>query len=321
MTLPVRGVLGRVGLRADPPAFDGGMSSSTRPSVNRPRRNWVTIVSFLAPALLVYGLFVLVPIAQAAWYSLFHWNGLEPLTEFIGLDNYTRALNDSVFLTAVWHNTLIIILSLFVQIPFALWLALLLHERFRGRTVLRLIFFAPYVLSEVITGVVWRLLLYPEGMVDKAFEMTGLGFLGHEWLADRSIVMYTMFLVISWKYFGFHMIILLAGLQGIPRELNEAAAIDGASRWQTVRRVTLPLLGPTLRVSVFLSIIGADPAVRPRLGHHQGRSVQCLQHDGDLPRGHGNQTFTAGLRQCHRGDPVRDLARRGTGISAVRDAS
>jgi raffinose/stachyose/melibiose transport system permease protein len=233
------------------------MSSSTRPSVNRPRRNWVTIVSFLAPALLVYGLFVLVPIAQAAWYSLFHWNGLEPLTEFIGLDNYTRALNDSVFLTAVWHNTLIIILSLFVQIPFALWLALMLHERFRGRTVLRLIFFAPYVLSEVITGVVWRLLLYPEGMVDKALEMTGLGFLGHEWLADRSIVMYTMFLVISWKYFGFHMIILLAGLQGIPRELNEAAAIDGASRWQTVRRVTLPLLGPTLRVSVFLSIIGA----------------------------------------------------------------
>jgi len=233
------------------------MSSAIRPKANRPRRNWVTIVLFLSPALLVYGLFVLVPIAQAAWYSLFDWNGLEPLSDFIGLDNYTRALNDSVFLTAVWHNTMIIILSLFVQIPFALWLALLLNERFRGRTALRLIFFAPYVLSEIITGVVWRLLLYPEGMVDKALETTGLGFLGHEWLADRSIVMYTMFLVISWKYFGFHMIILLAGLQGIPRELNEAAAIDGASRWQTVRRVTLPLLGPTLRVSVFLSIIGA----------------------------------------------------------------
>ena len=85
----------------------------------------------------------------------------------------------------------------------------------------------------------------------------GLGFLVQEWLADRSIVMLTLFVVISWKYFGFHMILMLAGLQGIPRELEEAAAIDGASRRQTVRSITLPLLGPTIRVSVFLSIIGA----------------------------------------------------------------
>jgi raffinose/stachyose/melibiose transport system permease protein len=215
------------------------------------------VASFLLPALLVYGLFVLVPIAQAMWFSLFHWNGLGPLENFVGLDNYVRALNDSVFQMAAWHNTLIVILSLFVQIPFALWLALMLNQRFRGRTLLRLIFFAPYVISEVITGVIWRLLLYPEGMVDQALQGMGLGFLAQEWLADRSIVMFSLFVVISWKYFGFHMILLLAGLQGIPRELEEAAAIDGASRWQSVRRITIPLLGPTIRVSVFLSIIGA----------------------------------------------------------------
>ena len=209
------------------------------------------------PALLVYGLFVLVPIGQAMWFSLFHWNGLGPLDNFVGLDNYVRALNDEVFRMAAWHNTLIVLLSLFVQIPFALWLALMLNQRFRGRTLLRLIFFAPYVISEVITGVIWRLLLYPDGMVDQALHGIGLGFLAQEWLADRSIVMLSLFLVISWKYFGFHMILLLAGLQGIPRELEEAAAIDGASRWQTVRRITIPLLAPTIRVSVFLSIIGA----------------------------------------------------------------
>lgn len=210
----------------------------------------------MLPALLVYGLFVLVPIAQAAWFSLFDWNGLEPLNDFVGLDNYARVLNDTVFQQAAWHNTLIVLLSLFIQIPFALWLALMLNNRFRGRTLLRLIFFAPYVISEVITGVVWRLLLYPGGMVDQGLESVGGGFLIHEWLADRSIVMFTLFAVITWKYFGFHMIIMLAGLQGIPRELEEAAAIDGASRRQTVRSIILPLLGPTIRVSVFLSIIG-----------------------------------------------------------------
>ena len=210
----------------------------------------------MLPALLVYGLFVLVPIAQAAWFSLFDWNGLEPLDDFVGLDNYARVLNDTVFQQSAWHNTLIVLLSLFIQIPFALWLALMLNNRFRGRTLLRLIFFAPYVISEVITGVVWRLLLYPGGLVDQGLGSVGGGFLIHEWLADRSIVMFTLFAVITWKYFGFHMIIMLAGLQGIPRELEEAAAIDGASRRQTVRSIILPLLGPTIRVSVFLSIIG-----------------------------------------------------------------
>ena len=200
---------------------------------------------------------MLFPIVQAAWYSLFDWNGLGPLTDFIGLNNYAKALNDSVFRGAVWHNALIVILSLTVQIPFALWLALQLNRPFRGRTALRLLFFAPFVLSEATTGIVFQLLLYPDGMVDRALQTGGLGFLVHEWLADRSIVMLTMFFVISWKYFGFHMILMLAGLQGIPKELEEAAAIDGASRRQTLRSITLPLLGPTLRVSVFLSVIGA----------------------------------------------------------------
>jgi raffinose/stachyose/melibiose transport system permease protein len=104
---------------------------------------------------------------------------------------------------------------------------------------------------------VWSLLLQPSGLADGLLHAIGLGSLYQPWLADPSTVMLAMFFVISWKYFGFHMILLLAGLQGIPHELEEAAAIDGASRRQAIRYVTLPLLGPTLRVSVFLSIIGA----------------------------------------------------------------
>lgn len=235
------------------------MTTASRPTsdTRTRRRGYLTIALFLLPALLVYGVFVLLPIVQAAWYSLFDWNGLTPLTDFVGLDNYARALDDQVFRNATWHNLLIVILSLTVQIPFALWLALQLNRRFRGRTALRVLFFAPFVLSEAMTGIVFQLLLYPNGMVDRAMETVGLGAFVQLWLADRSIVMLTMFVVISWKYFGFHMILMLAGLQGIPRELEEAAAIDGASRQQTVRKIILPLLGPTIRVSVFLSVIGA----------------------------------------------------------------
>ena len=148
-------------------------------------------------------------------------------------------------------------LSLLLQIPFALGLAMLLNSKLRGRAVLRTLFFAPYVLSEVVTGVVWRQILRPDGLLDQASTPSAPAGSIQEWLADPDVVLYSLFFVISWKYFGFHMVLLLAGLQQIPKELHEAAAIDGASAWQTFRYVTLPLLGPTIRVSVFLSIIGA----------------------------------------------------------------
>jgi raffinose/stachyose/melibiose transport system permease protein len=132
-----------------------------------------------------------------------------------------------------------------------------LNARFPGRTILRVIFFLPYVISEVITAIMFYLLLQPDGAVNSVLRWAGVGFLAQDWFGDLGLVMLTMFVVITWKYFGFHMILLLAGLQSIPHELSEAALIDGAGRWQSFRYVTLPLLGPTLRVSVFLSIIGA----------------------------------------------------------------
>lgn len=227
-------------------------------SRSRPRaRAWRVALLFMLPAMALYALFVLFPIVQAARFSLFDWNGLEPLDQFVGLANFERALADPVFLRAVSHNAVIVVLSLAVQIPFALGLALMLNRQFRGRAILRLIFFAPYVIAEVITAIVWSLLLQPNGLADRGLEAIGLGTLYHPWLADPDTVLLAMFLIITWKYFGFHMILLLAGLQGIPGELDEAAAIDGASRWQGIRYITLPLLGPTIRVSLFLSIIGS----------------------------------------------------------------
>jgi raffinose/stachyose/melibiose transport system permease protein len=231
-------------------------SSRTRSRSRLPSK-WVTIALFLLPALALYLTFVIIPIIQAAHFSLYKWNGLSPLEDFVGLKNYQVALASDVFRTAVSNNLLVIVLSLLLQIPFSLGLAVLLNQRFPGRAVFRLLFFVPYVLSEAITGIVFRLLLQPGALVDSSLQTAGLGGLIQDWLGDANIVMLTLFVIISWKYFGFHMIILLAGLQGIPREIEDAALIDGAGRWQAFRFVTLPLLGPTLRVSVFLSMIGA----------------------------------------------------------------
>jgi raffinose/stachyose/melibiose transport system permease protein len=220
-------------------------------------RRRVEIGLFIAPALLLYLAFVLLPIGLAGYYSFWHWNGLGPLNDFIGLDNYTRAFSDDVFRGAILHNGILVALSVLIQLPLGLALALLLNGRLRGRAALRMVYFAPYVLSEVITAVIWLLMLQPDGLVDKAFRLVGLGGLVHLWLADVHLVLYTMFVVITWKYLGFAIILFLAGLQGIPHELQEAAAVDGAGYWQRVRHIMLPLLGPTIRIWMFLSVIGA----------------------------------------------------------------
>jgi len=247
-------------IRLPPTADPGAVSPAHGTRSGRAGARWgrrATIIAFLTPALVLYVLLALVPIFQGAFYSGFDWNGLEPLEQFVGLQNYRDALADPVFLGALRHVLVILVLSLGLQLPFALGLAVLLNERMRGRAVLRLLFFLPFVLSDVITAIVWRLMLQPGGLVDHTLGAAGLDGLVRLWLADPGVVLYTVFFVVSWKYFGFHMILLLAGLQQIPFELEEAAALDGASRLQSFRYVTLPLLGPTIRISVFLSIIGS----------------------------------------------------------------
>ncbi|MBE1488694.1 carbohydrate ABC transporter permease [Plantactinospora soyae] len=234
-----------------------GRGSPQPGAARRSARRAAEISLYVGPALILYVLFVLLPIGLAVYYSLYKWNGLGPLTEFIGFDNYRRALDDEVFRGAITHNGIIVVLSIAIQGLVGIGLALLLNQRMRGRAALRAVYFAPYILSEVVTAVTWLLMLQPDGLVDTLLRAVGLGDLIELWLADTSVVLYTMFVVITWKYIGFAIILFLAGLQAIPQELIEAAAIDGAGRIQTIRRITLPLLGPTIRIWAFLSIIGS----------------------------------------------------------------
>ncbi|MGV9560004.1 carbohydrate ABC transporter permease [Streptomyces sp. NPDC003401] len=245
--------------RSGPPAASPPPAAGAdRGRARRRARHWLTAVVFQVPALVLFGVLVLLPMLFALYASFFRWGGFGMPEDYIGGDNFTRLLDDPVFLGDLWRCLLLVVLSLVIQLPFALALAVALNQRIRGRAVYRMLFFAPYILSEAITGVLFAMIFAPDqGLADHVLGAVGLDGLGGEWFADPSTVMATLFLVMTWKYFGFHMMLYLAGLQSIPAELTEAALIDGAGPWQRFRHVTLPLLAPTLRISVFLSVIGS----------------------------------------------------------------
>ncbi|WCN79552.1 carbohydrate ABC transporter permease [Micromonospora sp. LH3U1] len=240
-------------------ASPAGSQTAERASARRAetRRKWYEIVGLTTPAVAIYVMFVLVPMGFAVYYSLFRWRGVGPPTEFVGLRNYTLAFQDPIFLDALRNNAIIVFGSLLIQGPIALGIALLLNRRFRGRAVFRLLVFVPYVLAEVTVGIMWKLLLTGDGTVDALLRSLGLGGLVQPWLADLDVVIWTLLAVLTWKYVGFAIILLLAGLSNVPDELTEAAAIDGASWWQIQRHITIPLLGPTIRIWMFLSVIGS----------------------------------------------------------------
>jgi len=238
------------------------------------RRKWREIAIFTGPGLILFALFVVFPVASAARYSLYKWNGVKKFSdaEFIGFENYARALwggNDPAtrqafktaytepFWQAMSHNLLIIVASMAVQLPLALIIALVLNRKFPGRSIVRVIIFAPYVISEVIAGVMWFIIFDPNGIATQFMESIGLHAPSGGWFESQTWGIWTVFFIVTWKYLGLAIILFLAGLSGVPQELQEAAAIDGASWWQIQRRINIPLIGPTIRIWVFLSLIGS----------------------------------------------------------------
>jgi raffinose/stachyose/melibiose transport system permease protein len=225
-----------------------------------PRRlqDTLLIALFLLPALVLFLLFVIYPIFRSLYFSLFDWNGLGPAVDFVGLQNFKNILTDRVFLKAIGNVLLIILFSVGIQLPLALALAVMVGRGLPGRGLFRTIFFMPYVLSEINVAIMWMLLYNPDpdrGLLNAI--VTGVGGEPIGWLSDTNLVMVSIFISLTWKYFGFHMLLYLAGLQNIPLELEEAARIDGANSFQNFFYITLPLLGSTIRTSVYLSVLGS----------------------------------------------------------------
>ena len=224
-----------------------------------PLKDNLTIVLFLLPAFLFLSLFLVYPILRSAYYSLYNWKGMGPAVDFIGLENFKRLFADQIFLKAVKNGIFIIVFSLAIQLPLAMALALIIGRDIPGRAFFRAVFFMPYVLSEVITAIMWLIIYNPtpnRGFLNAIINV--IPFLKPQaWLADTRLVMPAIFVVLTWKYIGLHMLLYITGLQNIPREIEEAALIDGVNNPQMVAYITLPLLSGTIKTSVYLSILGS----------------------------------------------------------------
>lgn len=209
---------------------------------------------FILPSFAHLVFFLVIPLLFSLYLSFHAWNGPSfANAPFIGLDNYTFLMGDTAFWNAMQNTAYYAVLAVPGGMLFSLLLAVVMNRKLRGTTFFRTLFFMPVISSWVAVSVIWITLLDPDvGIVN--YVLTTLNLPTFNWLGDPHSAMPSLVLIAIWKSAGFNMVIWLAGLQGIPSELLEAAAIDGASGWQSFRRVTLPLLAPT---TFFLAITGA----------------------------------------------------------------
>ncbi|MGN7773777.1 carbohydrate ABC transporter permease [Phyllobacterium sp. 22552] len=238
----------------------------------------LTLLIFLPPALLLFTMFVILPMGEAAWYSLYKWNGYGTPTEFVGLRNFQILFGNAAFSQALINNGLIIVVSICIQVPLAIWLAMMLAHRIPGVVAFRLIFFLPYVLADVAAGLIWRFVYDGDYGLFAAIS-NFFGFATPYVLADRDLAIYAVLAVVVWKYFGFHMMLFIAGLQSVDKNVLEAAEIDGATGWQKFRYVTLPMLGSTLRLSIFFAVVGSIQLfdmIMPLTGGGPSNSTQTM---------------------------------------------
>jgi ABC-type sugar transport system permease subunit len=230
------------------------------PSLNRerdsaPRRFSLAPYLWILPALLLYGVFKLYPMINGLQLATLRWDGIsEPV--YVGLQNFERILQDQTMFLALRNNLLYALGTVAGKIILSLFLALLINQSLRGRLLYRTGLFLPVVMSFVVIGILWSWLYNPQfGLINNLLKAIGVQ--GPQWLGDTNIALPSLMIVDIWKWYGFHMVIFLAGLQSIPSELYESARIDGAGRWQQFVNVTLPLLQPVMVINVLLSLAGA----------------------------------------------------------------
>jgi raffinose/stachyose/melibiose transport system permease protein len=228
----------------------------TRAQAAGPRGPAGLALWLLLPAAIVYVTFVLYPAAAAFVLSFYDWSGIGPDRRFVGLANFREMLRSWEFWRALGHTTAFFVSIVLFQSTVGLFLAILLHARPLGHSVYRTVLFLPATLSLVNTGFMWQLMLSAQfGLVNPLLRAVGLGALARSWLADPVTALPTVILVQAWQWMGLPIVVFLAGLQAVPRELEEAAAIDGTGPWARLVHVLVPQLAPAFTAMTGLAFI------------------------------------------------------------------
>lgn len=230
---------------------------ASRDAVRRkaPRFAGASINLMYAPALLLFLVFIVVPVIQGTSIAMTNWDGYSPTRAFVGFENFTRVATDPNFSTALANTFIYGVGSTLIQQVFGLLFAVLLDQKLRGRQVARAVIYLPVLVSPVVMGLMYYLVFrYHQGALNDAIALFGADPVS--WLSDAGVAVAVIVIVNSLQFMGISMIIYLSGLQGIPQEVREAAALDGATGWRQFRTVTIPLLLPAFASSVVLNLIG-----------------------------------------------------------------
>lgn len=219
------------------------------------RRDVLAGYLFVAPQVLGWALFVLTPAVMVIWYSLHSWNALAGTFQWIGLGNYRQLAHDPVIPSVVVATVSFTVALVVCNLVIALVLAIALNNRFAGRTFFRAVFFSPVVVSLVAWTIVWRFLLQADGGINGLLAEIHVH--GPNWLRSSGTAMASAVLVQVVKNVGLNMVLFLAALSGVPKELYEAAQLDGAGRWRLFRRITLPMISPTVLLTGIITTVGA----------------------------------------------------------------
>ncbi len=239
------------------PSRSGGRPGSLRSRYARRSPGEPRAVGYLyiAPATIVFAVFVLVPFGQAIWYSLFDWDGLSRAT-WVGLHNYLSLFTDPTLRAPFGHALILLIFYSALPVSIGLLLAAILaRQRVRGMTAFRTVLFLPQVLTMVVVALAWRWIYAPDGLVNRILGGLGLGSLAHAWLGDFHFALPAVGAIGTWVETGLCMVLLLAGCQRIPAELYEAARLDGAGAVREFFAVTLPGLRAELAVAATLTVV------------------------------------------------------------------
>lgn len=223
------------------------------------KKKWQTYaVLFILPSFLLYLLFVIVPTFSSLYLSFTSWDGVSSDIRFIGFNNFVEIWNSERVHNALKNTLFMAVVLVLLENIVALALAMLVDQVRWFRNLFRSVFYFPVLLSGIVMGFVWTIILnYNFGVINQLLDMIGLSSLKADWLGNPDFAMLSIILSTVWKSAGYYMIIYLAGLQGIPQELAEAANIDGANRWQQFRHITFPLLAGAMTVCIVLSMIGS----------------------------------------------------------------
>jgi raffinose/stachyose/melibiose transport system permease protein len=221
--------------------------------------NKLTIILFILPALLLFFLILVAPIFLSGYYSFFDWKGFGTKT-FIGLDNYKELFTSKSigFVKALGNALLLALLSVGIQLPFALLLALLLGKGRKGERGFLSIYFMPVLISTVVIGQLWSKIYNPSyGLLNVMLKSFGLDSLAKIWLGDKATALGAVFVPTLWQYVGYHMLLMYAGIKSVPPEYREAAMIDGAREGQINRYIVLPYIKPILKISTIFAVTGS----------------------------------------------------------------